>query len=110
MWMPGTLVATGLNSPRILSGAAGFMSQVSSWLGPPCRRNRTQERAVALLREASAAHSRPGSDRPKAPSPPRRSHSRRLQAESRDISNLPSSFPHTLSLLVMGRLESEEDL
>ena len=29
IWIPGTLVAIGLNSPRISSGAVGFMSQVS---------------------------------------------------------------------------------
>ena len=32
---PGVLVAIGLNSPRISSGASGLGSQVSSWLGPP---------------------------------------------------------------------------
>ncbi len=34
-WMPGTEVGIGWNSPRISTGASGFMSQVSSWLGPP---------------------------------------------------------------------------
>src|SRR5690349_1107152 len=35
MRMPGTLVAMGLYGPRMVSGASGFMSQVSIWLGPP---------------------------------------------------------------------------
>ncbi len=35
--MPGTFVAIGLNSPRTPSGASGFMSQMSMWLGPPKR-------------------------------------------------------------------------
>ena len=35
---PGTLVAIGWNSPRISTGAAGFMSHVSRWLGPPFRK------------------------------------------------------------------------
>src|ERR1700730_5834124 len=28
----------GLNSPRMLDGASGFGSQMSMWLGPPCRK------------------------------------------------------------------------
>src|SRR3982750_4526319 len=36
--MPGTLVLMGLNSPRMLDGASGFGSQMSIWLGPPCRK------------------------------------------------------------------------
>ena len=30
IWMSGTLVAIGLNGPRIFAGASGFMSNVSS--------------------------------------------------------------------------------
>ncbi len=33
--MPGALVLIGLNGPRISSGASGFMSNRSSWLGAP---------------------------------------------------------------------------
>ena len=40
--MPGTLVSIGLNGPRISAGASGFMSQVSSWLGPPTRNSMMQ--------------------------------------------------------------------
>ena len=35
--MPGTLVLIGWNSPRHSRGASGFMSYMSSWLGPPPR-------------------------------------------------------------------------
>ena len=35
---PGTFVGISLNSPRISAGAVGFMSYVSSWLGPPPRK------------------------------------------------------------------------
>src|SRR5437870_12341234 len=35
MSMPGMLVRIGRNSPRISTGAFGFMSYVSIWLGPP---------------------------------------------------------------------------
>ena len=37
IWTPGTLVATGLNSPRNSAGASGLRSQVSIVLSPPCR-------------------------------------------------------------------------
>ena len=33
--MPGTAVAIGSNGPRYSTGASGFMSNVSRWLGPP---------------------------------------------------------------------------
>ena len=37
MSMPGTLVLIGLNSPRYSTGASGFRSYMSMWLGPPFR-------------------------------------------------------------------------
>src|SRR6266550_799067 len=37
-WMPETFVLMGLNSPRTFDGASGFGSQISIWLGPPCRK------------------------------------------------------------------------
>ena len=33
--IPGTFVAMGRYGLRMPSGASGFMSNVSSWLGPP---------------------------------------------------------------------------
>src|SRR5579872_6210645 len=90
--MPDTLVAIGLNSPRMLSGASGFMSQVSSWLGPPCKRNRTQDRAAGSWRKDVPAHSRLGNDKPTVPSPARHNQSRRVYLESEPfrIADLPS--------------------
>jgi hypothetical protein len=34
-WIPSALEAIGLYGPRIPSAAAGFMSNMSMWLGPP---------------------------------------------------------------------------
>ena len=44
--MPGTLVLIGLNSPRIFEGASGFGSQMSMWLGPPCRKMKMTDLAL----------------------------------------------------------------
>ena len=38
MCVPGILVLIGLNSPRMFAGASGLGSQISMWLGPPCRK------------------------------------------------------------------------
>jgi hypothetical protein len=35
--MPGALVAMGLNSPRIPTGASGLRSNMSCVAGPPCK-------------------------------------------------------------------------
>ena len=73
-WSPGTLVAIGLNSPRIAAGASGFMSHMSSWLGPPLRKTRMHASAFGVgpkpVRRASSALSRPGRPRPQSPIPP----------------------------------------
>ena len=34
---PGKLVAVGWNGPRYSTGASGFKSHMSMWLGPPSR-------------------------------------------------------------------------
>src|SRR5262245_19729776 len=78
--MPGTVVAIGLNSPRTSAGASGFMSQTSSWLGPPWSRNRMHER-TRVRGARSLARSSSGSDRPKAPNPPSCSKRRRVSAD-----------------------------
>src|SRR5262245_51972732 len=78
--MPGTVVATGLNSPRTSAGASGFMSQTSSWLGPPWSRNRMHER-TRVRGARSLARSSSASDRPKAPNPPSCSKRRRVSAD-----------------------------
>ena len=54
--MPGTLVAIGRNSPRIPSGASGFMSNESMWLSPPVKNTRITDLARggdALVRLAA---------------------------------------------------------
>src|SRR5436305_1734554 len=45
-WTPGTLVATGLNSPAL--GVPGFMSKVSVWAGPPAIHSRIQALRYAV--------------------------------------------------------------
>ena len=52
--MPGTLVLIGLNGPRISAGAFGFMSQVSSWDGPPTRNSMMQLTSLAVSTAPSA--------------------------------------------------------
>ena len=47
MCVPGILVLMGLNSPRMLAGASGFGSQMSMWLGPPCRNTMITDFALA---------------------------------------------------------------
>ena len=61
-------VAMGLNSPRISSGAAGFMSKVSCWLGPPhwCRKMTDFARAFGAR---GSARRRPRADAAEAGEP-----------------------------------------
>src|SRR6266852_8585737 len=72
-WIPGTEVAIGLNSPRTSLGAAGFMSHISRWLGPPFKKTRIQESALGACpvpAEREFARSKPGRLKPKRPLPP----------------------------------------
>src|SRR4029453_6029549 len=68
---PGALQAIGLKGPRILLGARGLRSNVSSWLGPPKSIKKITDLALAGcdLTVASACNSR-GSDSPNSPAPP----------------------------------------
>src|SRR5712692_2270002 len=84
--MPGTLVLIGLNSPRMLAGASGLGSQMSMWLGPPCRNSMITDFAApkglpllsALDSAAEAFHDRnSGRLRPMSVAPPTRNNSRR---------------------------------
>src|ERR1035437_4536036 len=45
-WIPSTLVLKGLNSPRMFEGASGLGSQMSMWLGSPCRNSRMTDFAL----------------------------------------------------------------
>src|SRR5262245_55955029 len=70
MKSPGVLAGVGWNGPRILLGASGLRSNVSSWLGPPKSVRKMTDlargRPVAVV--VSAASNR-GSDSPNSPAP-----------------------------------------
>ena len=68
---PATFVSIGLNSPRMPSGASGFMSNVSRWLSPPVRKTRI----IDFARGA------PGSRPPRPACARRRQQARQPQAE-----------------------------
>src|SRR5712675_1260444 len=85
--MPGTLVLIGLKSPRTLEGALGLGSQISMWLGPPCRNSMSTDLAAphalgfdSVFAAAAAFHERnSGRFKPSKPAPPMRINSRRDQ-------------------------------
>src|SRR5438445_2859121 len=85
--MPGTLVLIALKSPRTLDGALGFGSQISIWLGPPCRNSMITDLAApkalgfeSVLAAAEAFQERnSGRFNPSRPAPPTRINSRRDQ-------------------------------
>ena len=78
---PGVREAMGRNGPRIFSGASGFRSKVSSWLGPPNRKRKITDLARATgaagVARASAASS-PGRLMPNRPAPAASSSVRRV--------------------------------
>jgi hypothetical protein len=67
----------GLNSPRTSAGAAGFMSHMSRWLGPPLRKMTMQESARAFAGRRLSACSRRGRFSPSSPAAPACSTARR---------------------------------
>ena len=73
MRMPGTLVAMGWYGPRIVSGASGFMSQVSTWLGPPQSNTKMHDfsaaTALPLASSLSLPITMPGMPSESAPMP-----------------------------------------
>src|SRR5947207_4644486 len=85
--IPGTFVLIGLNSPRTLDGALGLGSQISIWLGPPCRNSMMTDLAApnalgfeSVLAAAEAFKERnSGKFNPRQPAPPTRINSRRDQ-------------------------------
>src|SRR2546426_12594715 len=86
-WMPGTFVLMGLNSPRTFEGAPGLGSQMSRWLGPPCRKQRITDlalpkglpRATPFRLAAWAFQDRKwGRLKPKSVAPPTRKNSLRV--------------------------------
>src|SRR5579859_5555294 len=87
-WIPSTFVLIGLKSPRTLDGASGLGSQMSMWLGPPCRNSMMTDLAApkALLLDSTLAGAaiafqerNSGRFSPSNPAPPTRSSSRRDQ-------------------------------
>ena len=76
-WMPGTLVAMGLNSPRYSTGESGFISQVSCCAGPPHMKRTMQALALPFRVVAlSRALSNWGNPNPKRGRDPARKNSR----------------------------------
>lgn len=71
---PGVRQPIGLKGPRINSGASGFMSKVSNWLGPPNNIKKMTDFAFAgmLLEVAISPSARSSSVRlrPNRPAPP----------------------------------------
>ena len=72
--MPGTAVSIGLNSPRMPSGASGFMSNESCWPSPPLSRititdfaRPTSSFGAEAEADAFRAASRPGRPIPSSP-------------------------------------------
>ena len=72
--MPGTLVRMVLYGPRYSMGALGFMSHVSTWLGPPQSRMKMQflsdETALPPLSSWSVPNTEPGIPMLATPKPP----------------------------------------
>src|SRR5262249_22033578 len=86
--MPGTVVAIGRYGPRIPSGAAGFKSQVSRWLGPPHSKMKMHDFSAATPRSAclslTLAATIPGKARFNARIPPAwRSRRREIRLDDR---------------------------
>ena len=79
IWVPGTLVGIGRNSPRISEGALGFKSYMSMWLGPPNIHKRMQFTSRFGL-AVCCARKTCGRLKPSADNPPKRSASRRETA------------------------------
>ena len=79
---PAVPVAIGLNSPRMPSGASGFMSNVSICEGPPnwWRKMRCLARARDRRRASRRHRSQVGRFRPAIPADPARSKARRERA------------------------------
>src|SRR5207244_1738699 len=55
IWIPGTFVLMVPYGPRMLTGAPGFGSNVSRWLGPPLRKMKMQDGWRPAVREAGLA-------------------------------------------------------
>src|SRR5262249_26980040 len=102
--VPGILVGIGLKSPRMLAGAFGFGSQMSMWLGPPCRKTTNTglaggEPPPPTNLAVFCASRYPARFRPKRPIEPTRSSSRRVGP-----SQVRHRFPGMTSMTTFLRL------
>src|SRR5438034_8688449 len=87
--IPGTFERSVLNSPRTFEGASGFGSQMSMWLGPPCRKMKMTLLAwpqpLLILADSGVVEALAWRRRmsarlmPRKPAPPMRRNSRRLK-------------------------------
>src|SRR6516162_6941479 len=76
--IPEAFVAIGLNGPRTSSGALGFGSKVSMWLGPPTRKSMMQFTSASGRFAPCSARSNDGRVRPSGMSAPAWRKSRRV--------------------------------
>ena len=88
---PATFVAIGLNSPRMPSGASGFMSNESRWLSPPVRKTRIID----------FARGRPGRRRPGRPpgAPSRPGSAQAREGREPDLEELAADDADRASML-----------
>src|SRR5207245_11408595 len=102
--------------PRMSDGASGFGSQMSKWLGPPCRKSRTTDLTLPqpdldfvasdAFSAASACNFKTSpSPTPNKPAPPTRINSRRLQP-----SHVLPGFPGIDNIGVSYRLNKNAGL
>ena len=66
----GVRESIGENVPRMFSGASGFMSKVSSWLGPPNRNRKITDLPVTRSGRSLAACNNDESPNPPSPKVP----------------------------------------
>ena len=85
MRMPGTSVEMGLYGPRIEAGALGFISQVSTWLGPPQSSTKIHDfsaaTALPLVSSLSLPITIPGMPNESVPMPAATSACRRFSSK-----------------------------
>src|SRR5262249_28473735 len=74
---PGIRVGMVPNGPRYSSGAFGFGSQVSSWLGPPHSQSKTTDLAVPDKLPSARYFKRSARDRPRTIGSPTWTNARR---------------------------------
>ena len=106
MRMPGTLVEMGLYGPRIVSGALGFISHVSTWLGPPHSNTKMHDFSAATalppVSSLSLPITIPGMPSESAPMPPAMRACRRFS--SRVFMDMPDCVRFARYAIAMGQM------